>query len=88
MMHDNFYNCKSFRVSSLRIVKFFLYVWQLGIAEKNFVNYDLDPVATEPSDANTNSTALFSDDTDDKSHKSNNLEMAMSVLQEDEVSVK
>ncbi|KAF3451973.1 hypothetical protein FNV43_RR08069 [Rhamnella rubrinervis] len=56
----------------------------LGLAEKKFVNYDLDLVAPEPNDANTNSTALFSDDTYVESHKSTNLEMAMSVLQEDE----
>ncbi|CAA0826855.1 Two-component response regulator-like APRR1 [Striga hermonthica] len=39
----------------------------LGLAEKNVINYDLDVVVSDPSDANTNSTTLFSDDTDDKS---------------------
>ncbi|CAN0896028.1 Two-component response regulator-like APRR1 [Linum grandiflorum] len=42
----------------------------LGLAEKNILNYELDPVASDPSDANTSSTTLFSDDTDDKSRKS------------------
>ena len=52
------------------------------------MNYDLDLVASDPSDANTNSTTLFSDDTDDKSHKSANPEISESNLQEDEVRVR
>uniref|UniRef100_A0A5B7AT70 Pseudo-response regulator 1 n=1 Tax=Davidia involucrata TaxID=16924 RepID=A0A5B7AT70_DAVIN len=56
----------------------------LGLAEKNILNYDFDLVASDPSDANTNSTTLFSDDTDDKSRKSANPEMCMSTRQEDE----
>ena len=59
--------------------------WQLGLAEKNILNYDFDLVASDPSDANTNSTTLFSDDTDEKSRKSTNPEIGMSIHQEDEV---
>lgn len=56
----------------------------LGLAEKNILNYDFDPVASDPSDANTNSTTLFSDDTDDLSRRSPNPEMGMSTHQVDE----
>ncbi|KAF6153099.1 hypothetical protein GIB67_034821 [Kingdonia uniflora] len=42
----------------------------LGLTEKKILNYDFDLVASDPSDANTNNTILFSDDTDDKSWKS------------------
>jgi pseudo-response regulator 1 len=51
------------------------------------LNYELDLVASDPSDANTNSTTLFSDDTDDKSLRSTNPEMGLSTHEEDEVSV-
>ncbi|KAF5734680.1 two-component response regulator-like APRR1 isoform X1 [Tripterygium wilfordii] len=57
----------------------------LGLAEKNILNYDFDLVASDPSDANTNSTTLFSDDTDDKSRRSTNPEMGMPIHQEDEI---
>ncbi|XP_048329593.2 two-component response regulator-like APRR1 isoform X2 [Ziziphus jujuba] len=56
----------------------------LGLAEKNILYYDLELVASDPSDGNTNSTTLFSDDTDDRSHKSTKPEMGISVPQEDE----
>ncbi|XP_004137419.1 two-component response regulator-like APRR1 [Cucumis sativus] len=59
----------------------------LGLAEKNILNYEFDLVASDPSDANTNSTTLFSDDTDDKSRRSTNPEMgitAPATHQEDE----
>ncbi|GFZ12124.1 CCT motif -containing response regulator protein [Actinidia rufa] len=59
----------------------------LGLSDKNILNYDFDLVASDPSDANTNSTTLFSDDTDDKSRKSANPEMCLSTHQEDEVNV-
>jgi pseudo-response regulator 1 len=52
------------------------------------LNYDFDLVASEPSDANTNSTTLFSDDTDDRSKRNTIPETEMSVQQEQEVSVK
>lgn len=56
----------------------------LGLAEKNIMNYDFDIAVSDPSDANTNSTTLFSDDTDDRSRKSVNPEISMSIQQEDE----
>ncbi|XP_023524920.1 two-component response regulator-like APRR1 [Cucurbita pepo subsp. pepo] len=56
----------------------------LGLAEKNILNYEFDMVASDPSDANTNSTTLFSDDTDDKSRRSTNPEMGIATHQEDE----
>lgn len=52
------------------------------------LNYDFDLVVSEPSDNNTNSTTLFSDDTDDKSKRSTIQETGISVQQEQEVSVK
>lgn len=51
------------------------------------LNYDFDLVVSEPSDNNTNSTTLFSDDTDDKSKRSTIQETGISVQQEQEVSV-
>ncbi|XP_009791525.1 two-component response regulator-like APRR1 [Nicotiana tabacum] len=57
----------------------------LGLAEKNILSYDFDLVVSDPSDPNTNSTTLFSDDTDDRSRKSVNLEACPSIQQEDEV---
>ncbi|KAM7269771.1 hypothetical protein ACFE04_025268 [Oxalis oulophora] len=55
----------------------------LGLAEKNILSY-VDLVASDPSDANTNSTTLFSDDTDDKSQKNINLEIETENHYEDE----
>lgn len=49
------------------------------------MNYDFDLVVSDPSDANTTSTTLFSDDTDDKSRKNINPEADPSTHQEDEV---
>ncbi|KAK8617174.1 hypothetical protein V6N13_117141 [Hibiscus sabdariffa] len=57
---------------------------ELGLAERNILNYDFDLVASDPSDANTNSTTLFSDDTADKSRKSTNPEMVAPIHSEDE----
>ncbi|KAK7354141.1 hypothetical protein VNO80_19599 [Phaseolus coccineus] len=59
----------------------------LGLVEKNILSYEFDIVASDPSDANTNSTTLFSDDTDDKSKRSNNPEVGLSVQQEQESSI-
>ncbi|XP_058788306.1 two-component response regulator-like APRR1 isoform X2 [Vicia villosa] len=59
----------------------------LGLAEKNMLNYDFDLVASEPSDANTNSTTLFSDDTDDRSKRSTLPETGMSSQQEHESTI-
>lgn len=63
-----------------------MYVWQLGLARKNVVNYDLNLVGSEPSDVNTSNATLISDDTEETSHKSTSPEMAMSVHMENEVS--
>ncbi|KAL2340742.1 hypothetical protein Fmac_008682 [Flemingia macrophylla] len=59
----------------------------LGLVEKNILNYDFDLVASDPSDANTNSTTLFSDDTDDKSKRNTNPEAGISVQQEQESTI-
>ncbi|KAD7116791.1 hypothetical protein E3N88_04059 [Mikania micrantha] len=59
----------------------------LGLAEKNIMNCEFDPVHSDPSEANTNSTTLFSDDTDDKSHKTSNPEISMSFPRENETNV-
>ncbi|XP_051117017.1 two-component response regulator-like APRR1 [Andrographis paniculata] len=56
----------------------------LGLMEKNIVSYSFDLVVSDHSDANTNSTTLFSDDTDEKSLKSTNLEACVVAHQEDE----
>ncbi|XVF11883.1 hypothetical protein REPUB_Repub08aG0065800 [Reevesia pubescens] len=60
---------------------------ELNLVEKNILNYDFDLVTSDPSDANTNSTTLFSDDTYDKSRKSTNPEMGVLTHREDEVSI-
>ncbi|MED6183732.1 Tor complex Tor2 interacting protein 1 [Stylosanthes scabra] len=54
----------------------------LGLVENNILNYEFDLVASDPSDANTNSTTLFSDDTDDESKRSTNPEAGISTPQE------
>lgn len=59
--------------------------WQLGLAEKNMLSYDFDLAGSDPSDQNTNSTNLFSDDTDDRSLRSNNLQRGTLSQQENEV---
>lgn len=59
-----------------------MFLWQLGLAEKNILSYDFDLVVSDPSDTNTNST-MFSDDTDEKSRKTHQ-ESGMPVHQEDE----
>lgn len=51
------------------------------------MNFDFDLVGSDPSDANTNSTTLFSDDTDDKSRRSALPEMSVSNHQENEVNI-
>lgn len=63
-----------------------VYIWQLGLAEKSLLNYDFDPLS-DPSDANTNSTTLISDEADDKSHRNTNPDMGMSAHLDGEVSV-
>ncbi|KAI3762649.1 hypothetical protein L1987_53088 [Smallanthus sonchifolius] len=59
----------------------------LGLAEKSIMNCEFDPVHSDPSEANTNSTTLFSDDTDDKSHKTSNPEFSLSIPQDNETNV-
>ncbi|XP_010443957.1 PREDICTED: two-component response regulator-like APRR1 [Camelina sativa] len=59
----------------------------LGLAEKNMLSYDFDLVGSDPSDPNTNSTNLFSDDTDDRSHRSTNPQRGNISHQENEWSV-
>ncbi|XP_050375675.1 two-component response regulator-like APRR1 [Argentina anserina] len=49
----------------------------LGLVEKNVFSYDFDTVVSDPSDPNTNS---FSEDTEDKSQKSADLESVAAVL--------
>ncbi|CAN1795649.1 Two-component response regulator-like APRR1 [Linum perenne] len=56
----------------------------LGLAEKNLLNYELDPVVSDPSDATTSSTTLFSDDTNDKSRKDNHPDTVTSTLLDNE----
>jgi len=69
---------------NLKLKWIFLF-WQLGLVENNILNYEFELVASDPSDANTNSTTLFSDDTDDKSKRSTNPETVVSIQQEQEV---
>ncbi|KAL1215070.1 Two-component response regulator-like APRR1 [Cardamine amara subsp. amara] len=59
----------------------------LGLAEKNMLSYDFDLVGSDPSDPNTNSTNLFSDDTDDRSLRSTNPQRGTLSHQENEWSV-
>ncbi|KFK27896.1 timing of cab expression 1 [Arabis alpina] len=56
----------------------------LGLAEKNMLSYDFDLVGSDPSDPNTNSTNLFSDDTDDRSLRSTNPQRGTLSHQENE----
>ncbi|KAJ4969789.1 hypothetical protein NE237_002888 [Protea cynaroides] len=80
-----------FLVKPLRtneLLNLWTHMWRrrrmLGLAEKNILNYDFDLVGSDPSDSNTNSTTMFSDDTDDKSRRSALPEMTVSNHQEDE----
>jgi len=56
--------------------------------ENNILNCEFELIPSDPSDANTNSTTLFSDDTDDKSKRSTNPETVVSIQQEQEVNVR
>ena len=53
--------------------------------EKNFFNDNLELVLSEPSDANTNSTTLLSDETDDRPKENRNQETGTSNQLEYEV---
>jgi hypothetical protein len=59
--------------------------WQLGLPEKNFFNDNFDLVLSEPSDANTTSTTLLSDETDDRPKETTNREAGTSSQREYEV---
>ncbi|KAK4350309.1 hypothetical protein RND71_029622 [Anisodus tanguticus] len=67
----------------VKCLKFGAADYLLGLAEKNILSYDFDLVVSDPSDPNTTSTTLFSDDTDDKS-RNVNLEACPSIQLEDE----
>ncbi|KAI3953830.1 hypothetical protein MKW98_017654 [Papaver atlanticum] len=78
-----------FLVKPLRtneLLNLWTHVWRrrktLELVEKNIFSCDL--VGSDPSDANTNSTAIFSDDTDDKSYWNPLPDMNVSTYQEGE----
>ncbi|TVU29206.1 hypothetical protein EJB05_20764, partial [Eragrostis curvula] len=62
------YLVKPLRTNEL--LNLWTHVWRrrrmLGLPEKNFFNDTFELVLSEPSDANTNSTTLLSDETDDR----------------------
>jgi pseudo-response regulator 1 len=55
------------------------------LPEKNFFNDNFELVLSEPSDANTNSTTLLSDETDDRPKGNTNQETGTSKQLEYEV---
>lgn len=66
------YLVKPLRINEL--LNLWMHMWRrrrmLGLADKNIIsknlNHDVDMLVSDPSDSNTNSTNLFSDDTNDK----------------------
>nr|GEW05391.1 two-component response regulator-like APRR1 [Tanacetum cinerariifolium] len=58
----------------------------LGLTEKQLVNCEFDLIPSDHSDVNTNST-MFSDDTEERSRRSVNPELSVSIHQENEISV-
>ncbi|KAG8071467.1 hypothetical protein GUJ93_ZPchr0006g41101 [Zizania palustris] len=74
------YLVKPLRMNEL--LNLWTHVWRrrqmLGLAEKNFFNDNFELVLSDPSDANTNSTTLLSDDTDDKPKDTINQETSTS----------
>ncbi|XP_071692136.1 two-component response regulator-like APRR1 [Rutidosis leptorrhynchoides] len=58
----------------------------LGLTEKKLINCEFDLVHSDHSDVNTNST-MFSDDTDEKSRKSSNPEISMTIHHTNEINV-
>ncbi|XP_061346618.1 two-component response regulator-like APRR1 isoform X2 [Gastrolobium bilobum] len=78
-------------LGSNELLNLWTHMWRrrrmIGLAENSILNYDFDLVASDPSDANTNSTTLFSDDIDDKSKRSTNPEEEISIQQEQEASI-
>lgn len=61
--------------------------YNFDLVASAIMNYDSDLVVSDPGDGATTSTALFSDDTEDKSKRSSNPETGMSIQQQDEVIV-
>ncbi|XP_026383607.1 two-component response regulator-like PRR1 [Papaver somniferum] len=80
------YLVKPLRTNEL--LNLWTHVWRrrktLGLVEKNIFSCDL---LSDPSDANTNSTAIFSDDTDDKSYWNPLPDMNVSAHREGEVRI-
>lgn len=78
------YLVKPLRMNEL--LNLWTHVWRrrrmLGLAEKNFFIDNLELVLSEPSDANTNSTTLLSDETYDKPKENRNHETNTSNQQE------
>ncbi|KAF2945880.1 hypothetical protein DAI22_02g249300 [Oryza sativa Japonica Group] len=74
------YLVKPLRMNEL--LNLWTHVWRrrrmLGLSEKNFFNDNFELALSEPSDANTNSTTLLSDDTDDKPKENINQETSTS----------
>ncbi|KAL6899415.1 hypothetical protein ACP4OV_006073 [Aristida adscensionis] len=78
------YLVKPLRTNEL--LNLWTHVWRrrrmLGLPEKNFFNDNFELVHSEPSDANTNSTTVLSDDTDDKPKEITNQEIGTSNQRE------
>lgn len=62
-------------------------ILQLGLSEKEVFSHDFELALSDPSDANTNSTTLLSDDTDDKLKGNSNQETGASNHREYEASL-
>ncbi|RCV07340.1 hypothetical protein SETIT_1G236100v2 [Setaria italica] len=80
------YLVKPLRTNEL--LNLWTHVWRrrrmLGLPEKNFFNDNFELVLSEPSDANTNSTTLLSDETDDRPKENMNQETGTSNQREHE----
>lgn len=78
------YLVKPLRTNEL--LNLWTHVWRrrrmLGLPEKNFFNDNFELVLSEPSDANTNSTTLLSDETDDRPKEITNQETGTSNQRE------
>ncbi|KAL5665880.1 hypothetical protein ACJX0J_025988, partial [Zea mays] len=74
------YLVKPLRTNEL--LNLWTHVWRrrrmLGLPEKNFFNDNFELVLSEPSDANTNSATLLSDETDDRPKENTNQETGTS----------
>ncbi|XP_066328023.1 two-component response regulator-like PRR1 [Miscanthus floridulus] len=74
------YLVKPLRTNEL--LNLWTHVWRrrrmLGLPEKNFFHDNFELVLSEPSDANTNSTTLLSDETDDRPKENMNQETGTS----------